>query len=185
MITRKLFAAAIALLCVAVPAHAAVTIAFYAHQLGSKGIWVEFPHAYITLNGRPDAGGQTVRANYGFTPPVVGPSILFGKVNGEVIGADDAYVAKDTPVFSFALTDKQYVAVIGVITRWQHAPQPSYDLDTHNCVIFVKEIAAAVGLATSDDNPFVRDPAKFLADLKSRNDAALGRLAGRLSTAAR
>jgi hypothetical protein len=185
MIARKLFGAAITLLCLAAPAHAAVTIAFYAHQLGSKGIWVEFPHAYITLNGRPDAGGQTVKANYGFTPPVVGPSILFGRVNGAVIAADDAYVAKDTPVFSFPLTDKQYVAVIDVIKRWQDAPQPSYDLDTHNCVIFVKEIASAVGLATAEDNPFVRDPAKFLADLKSRNETALARLAGKLNTAAR
>ena len=175
MLARKLGGAALALLLLAAPAHAAVTIAFYAHQLGSKGIWVEFPHAYITLNGRADAGGPVIKGNYGFTPPVVGPSILLGKVDGEVIGADDAYVAKDTPVFSFPLTDKQYVAVIGVITRWQHAPQPSYDLDTHNCVIFVKEIAAAVGMTTTDDTTFVRDPAGFLADLKSRNATFLER----------
>lgn len=175
MLARKLIGAALVLLCLAAPAQAAVTIAFYAHQLGSKGIWVEFPHAYITLNGQPDAGGQTIKANYGFTPPVVGPSILFGRVNGEVIGADDAYVAKDTPAFSFPLTDKQYVAVIDVIKRWQNAPQPSYDLDTHNCVIFVKEIAAAVGLTTTPDDPFVRDPAAFMADLKARNTAFLER----------
>src|ERR1700743_2638989 len=109
------------------------------------------------------------------TPPVVGPSILFGKVEGAVIGADDAYVAKDTPVFSFPLTDKQYVAVIGVIKRWQQAPQPSYDLDTHNCVIFVKEIAAAVGMTTTDDATFVRDPAGFLAAPKARNTTFLER----------
>ncbi|MEI9992330.1 MAG: hypothetical protein WDM86_20125 [Rhizomicrobium sp.] len=175
--------AVIALVLLAVPAQAAVTIAFYAHQLGSKGMWVEFPHAYVTLVGAPDAGGAPVRTNFGFTPPVVGPSILFGRVDGEVVAVDDDYIAKDRPYFSFLLTDTQYAAVLAVVERWRSAPQPSYDLDTHNCVIFVKDVAAAVGLATSADDPFVRDPAKFMADLKSRNTAFLarsgsGRLAG-------
>ncbi len=167
-----------ALVAFVAPAHAAVTISFYAHQLGSKGMWVEFPHAYVLLVGTPDAGGAPVKANYGFTPPVVGPSILFGRVDGEVVSVDDDYIAKDKPAFSFPLTDKQYAAVLAVVARWRNAPQPSYDLDTHNCVLFVKDVAAAIGLATSADDPFVRDPAGFLADLKSRNQAFLARSAG-------
>jgi len=186
---RKLPWAALALAAMLMPAQAAVTISFYAHQLGSKGMWVEFPHAYVTLTGTPDAGGAAVNTNYGFTPPVVGPSILFGRVDGEVVAVDDAYMAKDTPYFSFALSDKQYEAVLAVVGRWRNAPQPSYDLDTHNCVIFVKDVAAAVGLATSSDDPYVRDPARFLADLRSRNLAFLsqssGRLAGVVPTAKR
>jgi hypothetical protein len=179
MLVRRLYGAALALLLLTMPAHAAVMIAFYAHKLGNKGFWVEFPHAYIALNGRADAGGPVIKGNYGFTPPVVGPAILLGRVNGAVIGADDAYVAKDTPAFSLPLTDKQYVAVIEVIKRWQNAPQPSYDLETHNCVTFVKEIAAAIGLNTTEDNTFVRDPAGFLADLKTRNIQTLARWAAR------
>ena len=155
-----------------------MTISFYAHQLGSKGMWVEFPHAYVTLTGTPDAVGAPVKANYGFTPPVVGPSILFGRVDGEVVSVDDNYIAKDRPYFSFALTDKQYAAALAEIDRWRNAPQPSYDLDTHNCVIFVKAVAAAIGLATGADDPFVRDPAAFMTDLKNRNMAFLARSGG-------
>ena len=173
MRTRTRLWAAIALVLTILPAQAAVTISFYAHQLGSKGLSVEFPHAYVVLTGTPDQGGLAVKANYGFTPPVVGPSILFGRVDGEVAAVDDAYIAKDQPVFSFPLTDKQYAAVLAVVERWRSAPQPSYDLDTHNCVIFVKEVAAAVGLGTTDDMAFVRDPARFLADLRTRNLALL------------
>jgi len=175
MRSRTLGWAVLALVLTVLPAQAAVTISFYAHQLGSKGMWVEFPHAYVTLTGTPDAGGAPVKVNYGFTPPVVGPSILFGRVDGEVVSVDDTYIAKDSPYFSFALTDKQYAAVLAEVDRWRNAPQPSYDLDTHNCVMFVKAVAATVGLATSTDDPFVRDPAAFMTDLKNRNMAFLAR----------
>ncbi|MEJ0026133.1 MAG: hypothetical protein WDN01_08915 [Rhizomicrobium sp.] len=178
---RRLLLAALALGLTVAPADAAVTISFYAHQLGGKGLWVEFPHAYVTLVGTPDAGGAAVKANFGFTPPVVGPSILFGRVDGAVVAVDDDYIAKDRPYFSFPLTDAQYAAVLAVVERWRNDKQPSYDLDTHNCVIFVKEVAAAVGLTTSADDPFVRDPAKFMADLKSRNQTFLAGIARRLA----
>ncbi|MEI9993146.1 MAG: hypothetical protein WDM91_01015 [Rhizomicrobium sp.] len=158
------------------PAAAAVTISFYAHKLGNKGFWIEFPHAYVTLNGTTEIGHLPVKANFGFTPPVVGPSVLWGKVDGVVVGAEDSYVAQDTPYFSFPLTDRQYAAVLAVVARWRDAPQPSYDLDTHNCVIFVKEVAAAVGLSVGGDNAYVRRPAEFLADLQTRNAALLARL---------
>ncbi len=46
---------------------------------------------------------------------MVGPSILFGRVDGEVVAVDDAYIAKDQPAFSFLLTDKQYAAVLAVV----------------------------------------------------------------------
>lgn len=179
---RRIAAVVLAFVSVAVPAGAAVTISFYAHKLGNKGLWVEFPHAYVTLVGT--VGNAPVKANFGFTPPVVGPSVLFGKVDGVVIGADDAYVAKDTPVFSFPLTDRQYAAVLAVAERWRSAKQPSYDIDSRNCVTFVRDIAAALGMTTTDDATFIRDPAGFLADLKSRNQAFLGRF-GRLDVVAR
>lgn len=173
---RSVLAAAFAFLFLAGPALAGVTISFYAHRLGSKGLWVEFPHAYVVLSG--DVGGKPVKVNYGFTPPVVGPSILFGKVNGVVVGADDAYVAQDTPVITIPLSDRQYSAVLAVVARWKNEPQPSYDLDTHNCVIFVREIAAASGLTVTDDDTYVRKPAAFLEDLRERNTTYLARLAG-------
>ena len=67
------------------------------------------------------------------------------------------------------ISDAQYRAVRAVVQRWDQHPQPSYQLDQHNCVIFVKEIAQAVGLTASDDQKFVRNPSEFLDDLEQRN----------------
>jgi len=175
MAARALLAIALALLC-ANGAHAAVTISFYAHRLGSKGLWVEFPHAYVTLTGTPNAGGPAVKANFGFTPPVVGPGVLFGWTDGVVIGADDAYVAKDTPYLTFPLTDKQYATVLAVAARYRNYPQPSYEIDKRNCVLFVKDVASSLGLSVSDEAKFVREPELFMADLKERNADAVARL---------
>ena len=61
---RRLCVAALLPALVAGPASAAVVIAFYAHHLGNRGMWVEFPHAYLTLIGTPDAGGPTVKTNF-------------------------------------------------------------------------------------------------------------------------
>ena len=162
----------------ATAAQATVIITFYAHHLGSKGFWVEFPHAYVTLNGTTDVGGLPVKANFGFTPPVVGPGALFGWVEGAVVGADDDYVAKDTPAFSLPLTDQQYATVLAVADKWRKFPQPSYEIDQRNCVLFVKDVAASLGLAVSDDPKFVREPALFMADLKARNGALIARAHG-------
>lgn len=175
MAARALLAIAFSLLC-AGGAQAAVTISFYAHHLGSKGLWVEFPHAYVTLTGTPDAGGPAVKANFGFTPPVVGPGVLFGWTDGVVIGADDAYVAKDTPYLTLPLTDQQYAAVLAVADRYRNYPQPSYEIDKRNCVLFVKDVASTLGLSVSDDAKFVREPEQFMADLKARNTDFVARL---------
>jgi len=175
MIRLKTLLVGLVLLAAGTPAQAAVIISFYAHHLSSAGLWVEFPHAYVTLIGTTEAGSLPVKANFGFTPPVVTPAILLGPVNGAVVSARDDYIAVDRPKFSFPLTDKQYAAVLAVVERWRTAPQPSYELDTHNCVIFVREIATAVGLAVSDDERFVRSPNDFLDDVKARNAAFLAR----------
>ena len=172
---RALLAIAFALLCTT-GSQAAVTISFYAHHLGNRGFWVEFPHAYVTLVGTPNAGGPPVKANFGFTPPVVGPDVLFGWVDGVVIGADDAYVAKDTPYLTFPLTDRQYAAVLDVANRYRNYPQPSYEVDKRNCVLFVKDVALALGLSVGDDPKFVREPELFMADLQERNAALVARM---------
>jgi hypothetical protein len=45
---------------------------------------------------------------------------------------------------------------MAVVDQWRNYPQPSYNLDTHNCVTFVKEIA--LQLPASDDEKFIRSP---------------------------
>jgi len=42
-------------------------------------------------------------------------------------------------------------------------------MDSHNCVIFVKDLAAATGLAVSDDPKFIHAPGDFLDDVARRN----------------
>ncbi len=56
-----------------------------------------------------------------------------------------------------------------------HLAAASYEIDTHNCVIFVKEIAVAAGLAVSNDRRFIHAPGDFLEDVAVRNAAITGR----------
>jgi hypothetical protein len=58
--------------------------------------------------------------------------------------------------------------VLSIVDRWRKYPQPSYSLDTKNCVTFVKEIATALKLPASNDPKFIRSPKEFLEDLQVR-----------------
>ena len=168
--------ALIAFTLLACPASAAVTIAFYSHDLRLiDGANTDFPHAFVTLDGT-DSGGALVHAEYGFSARNIFVNVLWEPVNGALdVGPLSAtYMAEATRHFSLVLTDAQYRAVLEVVHKWATWPQPSYDIDTHNCVTFVKEIALAVGLAVSDDKRFVRDPDGFLDDMRLRNIVFLG-----------
>ena len=87
-------------------------------------------------------------------------------------------------IFTLVLSDAQYRAVLAVADKWRNWPQPSYDIDAHNCVIFVKELAQAVGLAVSEDKKFVRDPIGFLKDVAARNAAVLAQYGNAMPVAA-
>jgi len=158
-------------LCAA-PAQAAVTITFYSHHLSSDGLNINFPHAFFTLTGTT-SDGKPVKANYGFTAVSVTPAILWSRVDGEMASTGDGYIAEGKPHLSLVLSDAQYGAVLQVTRTWASWPQPSYDLDTHNCVTFIKEIALASGLSVGNDKKFVRDPDAFLSDVAIRNAALL------------
>jgi hypothetical protein len=84
-----------------------------------------------------------------------------------------SYMASADRHFSFPLTDAQYHAVTAVVAKWKSWPQPSYDIDKHNCVTFVKELAIAAGLSVSDSPKFIRKPKELLDDVASRNGAFL------------
>ncbi len=43
-------------------------------------------------------------------------------------------------------------------------------------MLFVKDVAASLGLTVSNDAKFVREPELFMADLKARNAAFVARL---------
>lgn len=153
-------------------APAAVEIAFYSKDFGSS-----FPHAFVVLKGTLDETGAPVDASFGFTlRRQVGPSVLMGPVGGQVISETPAYIAKSDRHFTLLLTDDQYRAVEKVVRRWQALPQPSYDLNSRNCVFFVAEVAAAIGLKAVPDGKLMKKPKAFLQKVTRDN---LGLIAGR------
>jgi hypothetical protein len=162
------FLAAALLALAATPGWAAVSITFYSKELGAS-----FPHAFVILEGTPDRGGPRIEEDYGFTAKTISPAILWGKVAGEVITDHSAgYVKGSDRHFTIALSDSEYDRVMATIARWRSAKQPSYDLDKHNCVHFVAELAAAVGM-TADMRKLMKKPRSFLENLTAQNRAWL------------
>src|SRR5262249_44141362 len=87
---------------------------------------------------------------------------------GAVVSMPDDYIAMSQPHLSLPISDEQYRSVLAVIDRWRKYPQPSYNLDTHNCVTFVREIAIALRLPASNNVKFIHSPKEFLEDLQLR-----------------
>jgi hypothetical protein len=164
------------LLGLVAPAQAAVTLTFYSRDMHVGLFNIQFPHGFVVLNGMTDAG-VPVDANYGFTATDVTPAIMFGPVDGEIIGAKPSYIADARSHFSLTISDTHYQAVMALMATWRDAPQPSYDLNGHNCMTFVKAMAVAAGLEVSDTPRFMREPSDFLDDVAARNrgiyDAAM------------
>ena len=185
-LTRLIAFAAAALLALsAAPGWAAVSITFYSKELGAS-----FPHAFVILEGTLDRGGPRIEEDYGFTAKTISPAILWGKVSGEVItDHSPGYVKGSDPHFTVVLADSEYDRVMATIERWRSTKQPSYDLDRHNCVHFVADLAAAIGMSP-DTSRLMKKPRSFLEALTDRNrawlsgrNATLHRLAPRTAPA--
>lgn len=147
------------------PASAAVEIAFYSRELGGNN----FPHAFISLRGTLDATGAPVDTSFGFTARAVSPAILLGSVPGEIVVEGSRQIARSDRQFALMLGDDQYRAVIAVVERWRSRPQPSYNMNRRNCVHFVAELAAAIGLRIETPDRLMKRPRSFLQHLRSLN----------------
>lgn len=162
-----------AVICLFVaPGHAgaAVEMSFYSRELGGSN----FPHAFVTLKGRPDSGGEYIDTSYGFTATTVSPAILWGFVGGKVINEPASYVAKSDRQFTITLSDEQYNSVMTAVERWRSKPQPSYNLNRANCVHFVGELAQAAGLAVTFPKNLMKKPRSFLLSVREENEALIG-----------
>jgi hypothetical protein len=152
----------------AADALAAVRISFYSHEFGAN-----FPHAFITLEGQDDRTGGRINANYGFTATHVTPAILLGSVQGEVFSRepekDAAYLASSDVHFSFALTDAEYLAVLAAVEKWRNLKQPSYNLNRQNCVHFVADIAATLGMMADTPKALMKKPRSYTEHLTRSN----------------
>ncbi|MEA3037190.1 MAG: hypothetical protein QOH04_2977 [Sphingomonadales bacterium] len=159
------FVAALLVALLAVPAAAAVQVTFYSKELGAT-----FPHAFVTLAGTLDRSGQRIDVDYGFTAKTVSPAILFGRVAGEVISDHGAaYIKASDKHFSLALSDAEYDRLMATVARWRGTPQPSYDLGTHNCIHFVADLAASLGMKADVPKKLTRKPRSYLDYLTDGN----------------
>jgi hypothetical protein len=174
----RVWALCLVALLTSAPAEAAVTITFYSHdfRMFGAGLMMNFPHGFIALSGTPDDGTPAPASTFGFSATDFFINALWEPVEGSLDPSPlpASYMASADRHFSFALTDAQYHAVVAVADKWKSWPQPSYDIDKHNCVTFVKELAIAAGLSVSDSPKFIRKPKEFLDDVASRNGAFLG-----------
>ena len=59
------------------------------------------------------------------------------------------------------------------VARWRALPQPSYDLDKRNCVHFVAELAASLGMRVELPKKLVKKPKSFLNLVAETNRAWL------------
>lgn len=148
----------------AAPAAASVSITFWSKELGST-----FPHAFVILEGTPDRGGARIAEDYGFTAKAISPAILWGKVAGHVVTDNStSYVNGSDKHFTLKISDAELDRVMATIARWRAAKQPAYDLDKRNCVHFVAEIAAAIGMKV-DTRKLMKKPRSFLENLSATN----------------
>jgi hypothetical protein len=174
-VRRGLVVVALLLVAFTAQVRAAVTIDFYSHKLAmAPGLNTYFPHGFVLLSGAT-ADGTPVKANFGFTAISININVLWERIEGELDPSPlpDGYLDGAVHHFSFPLSDAQYRAVLAVADKWRSTPQPSYDMDEHNCVLFVKDVAMAAGLSVSDDKKFIHAPGDFLDDVAQRNAAFL------------
>lgn len=168
MMGRRLLLFVILTLGWAGAAAAEIEIHFYSKDMAST-----FPHAFVRLTGTDERTGEAIDVNYGFTPVSLTPAILFGPVQGMMHTVSRQYLDRSDRHFSLKLTDAQYRAVLAVVERWRDAPQPNYRLNSRNCVHFVAEVAATLGLAAEPDPRLVKKPKSFLRQVTQNNLALI------------
>jgi hypothetical protein len=161
-------------LALAGAAHAAITVSFYSHGwgVGAHG-FVYFPHAFILIERRGPDGAPAPPESYGYTAAGQDISVLMHPTPGEVIPEDPVYLKKSTLHFTLEITEAEYQALKATAAKWAAPGAPLYNLDGHNCITFVAELAANLGLKIPP--PTGRDPGKFLDGVRQLN---LDRLAG-------
>jgi hypothetical protein len=159
----KPLAALLLSLGAALPARAAVTITFWSHELGN-----DFPHAFISLRGIPDAGGPPVDISYGYTLRTVSPAALFGPVPARLDLTTPGYMRRSDAQFSLTLTDRQYRDMVSLAYEWSR-PEVTYMLNSRNCVHFTKEAARRLGLAGVDQPKLMKKPRSYMLALAAAN----------------
>lgn len=139
----------------------------------SKDFASTFPHAFVRFTGTDERTGEKVDINYGFTPVRVSPGILLGSVQGMIETVNPEYVARSDRHFTLRLTDAQYRQLLAIVEKWRAAPQPSYRLNSRNCVHFIAEMANALGLDAPEVKRLMKKPKSYLQKVTADNQALI------------
>lgn len=150
------------------PALADVRLSF--HSFNGSVLIGRYPHAFIVLEGELESG-QKVSENYGFTARSVGPAVLRGPVEHDILIEQPKYIATTNRHFTLAITDAQYRKIVAEVKAWRDAPGRYYDLDTRNCIHFVGEMAKIAGLKVEYPQDMLRRPKKWLNFITTLNPA--------------
>ncbi|MFZ9396391.1 MAG: hypothetical protein ACO25F_10070 [Erythrobacter sp.] len=150
----------------ATPALAEVRLSF--HSFNGSVLVGRYPHAFIVLEGELE-NGQKVSENYGFTAKSVGPAVLNGPVEHDILVEEPRYIAKTNRHFTVSISDTQYRRIVAEVKAWRDAPGKYYDLDTRNCIHFVGEMAKIVGLKVEYPKEMLRRPKKWLNHITALN----------------
>jgi hypothetical protein len=161
--TFALFVAALFSVCSSA-ASAEVLATFYSHDFGDH-----FPHGFVKLKGTVDSTGEIVDTNYGFTAVNVSPAILMGSVKGMIETKDAKYIADSNPHFTLRLSDAEYAKFIAFVEEWRNVPQKNYNLNRRNCVHFVMEAAALLGLNVNRQSKLFKKPKSFILEVMKLN----------------
>jgi hypothetical protein len=159
-------------LALAGAAHAAITVSFYSHGWGTGAHgFIYFPHAFIMIERPGPDGAPAPPESYGFTAVGQDISVLMHPTPGQVIPEDPVYLTRSTLHFTLQITEGEYQALRATAAKWAAPGAPLYNLDGHNCITFVAELASALGLKIPP--PTGRDPGKFLEGVRQLNAARL------------
>ena len=156
------------LLCWPAALAAQIEIHFHSKDFGSS-----FPHGFVRLTGTIDSTGEAIDTNFGFTAVRVSPAILMGPVKGKIQTVDAEYVSRSDRHFSLGLTENQYRSVLAIVEKWRAAPQPSYRLNSSNCVHFVAEVARALGFNAPPDAKLMKKPRSYLEKVTRDNSVLI------------
>lgn len=146
------------------PAQGAVTITFWSQEFGQN-----FPHAFFTFSGAPDAGGPAVNESYGFTAKAITPALLMGSVGGRIDRPKPSYIAKSNAHFLVVLSDAQYASIRSLVDEWGEKGDSHYNLNRRNCVHFVAEAARRSGLRVVEDRKLMKKPRSFIQSVEHAN----------------
>jgi hypothetical protein len=143
-------------------ARADIEVGFWTRELG-----LELPHAFFTMKGTVD--GKPVEESYGFTAKTITPALLWGPVPGRIDLTTKGYMAASHKLYTVTVPDAAYPRLKALVARYSVKPGSIYRMNERNCVHFVAEAAAAVGLRLPDGKGMMKRPTSYMMAIAAAN----------------